>query len=53
MPVLTTKRLTLRPFTLDDFDVHAALYADPDVTRWLSDGPFIGFRLALTPGARP
>ena len=42
MSVLTTERLTLRPFTTDDLDVHAALYADPEVTRWLSDGPWLG-----------
>jgi RimJ/RimL family protein N-acetyltransferase len=31
-PTLTTPRLTLRPFTLADFDVFAAIWADPVVT---------------------
>ena len=42
MTPLTTKRLTLRLFTEDDLEDHARLYADPDVTRWLSDGPWLG-----------
>lgn len=42
MSALDTDRLRLRPFTLDDLDAHARLYADPDVTRWLSDGPWPG-----------
>jgi ribosomal-protein-alanine N-acetyltransferase len=32
---LTTERLALRRFTPDDLDWFAALYADPDVTRYL------------------
>jgi RimJ/RimL family protein N-acetyltransferase len=32
---LTTARLGLRPFARDDADFLAALYADPDVTRYL------------------
>jgi ribosomal-protein-alanine N-acetyltransferase len=39
---LTTERLTLRPFTLDDLPQHARLYEDPEITRWLGDGPWIG-----------
>jgi ribosomal-protein-alanine N-acetyltransferase len=39
---LHTARLTLRPFSLDDLGAHAALYTDPEVTRWLSDGPWVG-----------
>jgi ribosomal-protein-alanine N-acetyltransferase len=39
---LDTERLRLRPFMLDDLDAHARLYADPDITRWLSDGPWPG-----------
>ena len=39
---LATARLTLRPFTEDDFAAHARLYADPEITRWLSDGPWLG-----------
>jgi ribosomal-protein-alanine N-acetyltransferase len=40
MTVLQTSRLTLRPFTEDDAAAHAALYADPGVTRYLPGGPF-------------
>jgi ribosomal-protein-alanine N-acetyltransferase len=39
---LQTGRLTLRPFTLDDFEWHGRLYDDPEVTRWLGDGPWLG-----------
>ena len=39
---LETERLRLRPFTLDDLPAHARLYADPDVTKWIADGPFLG-----------
>jgi ribosomal-protein-alanine N-acetyltransferase len=42
MVILETERLRLRPFTTADLDAHARLYADPDVTRWISDGPFLG-----------
>lgn len=42
MSLLDTARLHLRPFTLDDLDAHARLYADPEITRWLSDGPWFG-----------
>jgi ribosomal-protein-alanine N-acetyltransferase len=42
MTTLETARLRLRPFTLDDLSAHARLYADPDVTRWIADGPFLG-----------
>jgi ribosomal-protein-alanine N-acetyltransferase len=34
MAVLETERLLLRPLTLDDIDVLAAIYADPDVMRF-------------------
>lgn len=40
LPVVDTARLRLRPFTLADRAAHAALYADPEVTRWIADGPF-------------
>lgn len=36
VPVLETERLLLRGFQLDDFDDHAALWADPEVTRHIS-----------------
>ena len=32
---LTTDRLALRRFTLDDLDWLTELYSDPDVTRYL------------------
>ncbi|HLF49323.1 MAG TPA: GNAT family N-acetyltransferase, partial [Methylomirabilota bacterium] len=35
MSILDTARLTLRPFTADDAEAHARLYADPEVTRYL------------------
>jgi RimJ/RimL family protein N-acetyltransferase len=34
-PVLTTARLTLRPFRAGDLDAHAAALADPEVVRHL------------------
>ena len=40
MTVIQTARLTLRPFAAGDADAHAALYADPEVTRYLPGGPF-------------
>ena len=40
MTVLETARLILRPFDAGDAPAHAALYADPDVTRYLPGGPF-------------
>lgn len=42
LPVLETERLRLRPVAAEDLDHFAALYADPDVMR------FIGVRGALT-----
>ncbi|MBX3064699.1 MAG: GNAT family N-acetyltransferase [Anaerolineae bacterium] len=37
--ILTTERLTLRPFTLDDLqDHHRAVFKDPDVMRYLPGG---------------
>jgi ribosomal-protein-alanine N-acetyltransferase len=38
MTVLETDRLILRRFTLDDVEPLAAIYADPDITRFLG-GP--------------
>jgi RimJ/RimL family protein N-acetyltransferase len=37
---LRTARLLLRRFTEADAPAHAALYADPAVTRYLAGGPF-------------
>jgi RimJ/RimL family protein N-acetyltransferase len=42
MTTLTTRRLVLRPFNAGDAEAHARLYADPEVTRWLGDGPWHG-----------
>jgi [ribosomal protein S5]-alanine N-acetyltransferase len=35
---LETERLLLRPLSIDDVDVFAAFYADPEVTRYLGVG---------------
>ena len=37
-PTLTTSRLHLRPWSLDDLDMLARLGADPEVVRWVADG---------------
>jgi ribosomal-protein-alanine N-acetyltransferase len=37
-PTLTTARLELRPITADDLDDLAALYADPEVMRYIGTG---------------
>jgi ribosomal-protein-alanine N-acetyltransferase len=42
MTALTTARLVLRPFGAGDAEAHARLYDDPEVTRWLGDGPWLG-----------
>ena len=42
MTTLTTERLVLRPFGAGDAEAHARLYEDPEVTRWLGDGPWLG-----------
>ena len=34
-PILTTARLTFRPFTPDDYPVVAALHGDPEVQRFI------------------
>ena len=36
---LTTRRLHLRPFTLADHDAIHAIYADPEVMRYVGAGP--------------
>lgn len=38
IPTLETERLRLRPFAKRDIDDYAALYADPEVLRYLSTG---------------
>lgn len=37
-PILTTERLTLRPFAPDDLDALAAIYTDPTVMRYIFGG---------------
>ncbi|MBP2446497.1 GNAT family N-acetyltransferase [Rhizobium leguminosarum] len=39
IPTLETERLTLRPHRLDDLEMHAALWADEDVVRFISGVP--------------
>lgn len=39
---LETQRLRLRPFVADDLPEHGRLYADPEVTRYLAGGPYLG-----------
>lgn len=38
LPVLRNPRLTLRPFIPEDLDEGAAMYADPEVVRFIGDG---------------
>ena len=42
MTTVATTRLILRPFGPADAEAHARLYDDPEVTRWLGDGPWLG-----------
>ena len=37
--MIHTDRLILRPITADDFEAHARITADPDVMRYIHDGP--------------
>jgi ribosomal-protein-alanine N-acetyltransferase len=46
MTELRTPRLRLRPFTEADAAAHLALYRDPEVTRQLGGGPFLGEQVA-------
>ena len=39
IPTLETERLRLRPLRESDFEDYAALYADPEVLRYLGSGP--------------
>jgi RimJ/RimL family protein N-acetyltransferase len=41
-PTLTTARLILRPHTADDFPACCALWADPEVTRFIGGRPGTG-----------
>jgi RimJ/RimL family protein N-acetyltransferase len=38
IPTLRSERLILRPLREDDLDASAAMYADPEVMRYLGDG---------------
>jgi RimJ/RimL family protein N-acetyltransferase len=38
MVTLETERLRLRPFTIDDLDAHSAMFANPEVTRFVVAG---------------
>ena len=42
IPRITTARLLLREFQPTDFEPYAAMMADPEVTRFLSDGKPLG-----------
>jgi RimJ/RimL family protein N-acetyltransferase len=44
---LQTARLRLRPFAEADGPAHLALYQDPEVTRQLGGGPFVGDQIAV------
>ncbi|WP_064692523.1 GNAT family N-acetyltransferase [Rhizobium aegyptiacum] len=39
IPTLQAERLTLRPHRLDDFEAHAALWADEKVVRFITGAP--------------
>lgn len=39
-PAIETERLTLRGHRLEDFAESAAMWADPEVTRYISGRPF-------------
>ncbi|MEU1673664.1 GNAT family N-acetyltransferase [Streptomyces roseifaciens] len=38
-PTLRTERLVLAPYTPEDEEVFLALFQDPQVSRWMGDGP--------------
>ncbi|KQV43332.1 MULTISPECIES: GNAT family N-acetyltransferase [unclassified Rhizobium] len=40
VPTIETDRLRLRPYRRTDFDHYAALFADPQVTRFIGGVPF-------------
>jgi RimJ/RimL family protein N-acetyltransferase len=39
-PILETDRLRLRAHTAEDFAASAAMWGDPDVTRFIGGRPF-------------
>lgn len=40
VPTLETARLRLRPYRLEDYDAYAAMWADPQVVRYIGGKPF-------------
>lgn len=40
IPTIETERLRLRPYTPDDFDSYAQMWADADVVRFIGGKPF-------------
>lgn len=40
IPIIETPRLVLRAHALADFDAYAAMWADPDVVRYITGTPF-------------
>jgi RimJ/RimL family protein N-acetyltransferase len=46
--VVRTERLLLRPVTVDDAEALAAMYADPEVTRWVHALDLEGTRAQLS-----
>jgi RimJ/RimL family protein N-acetyltransferase len=40
IPTLETPRLWLRPYRLDDFEAYAAMWADPEVVRFIGGAPY-------------
>ena len=40
IPTLETERLRLRGYRLSDFDAYFAIFADPEVVRFLGGTPF-------------
>src|SRR4051812_945036 len=39
IPTLETERLLLRPYSVDDFEAYAEMWADPDVVRFIGGKP--------------
>lgn len=39
-PVITTPRLLIREFTVNDIDAYHGIFSDPEVTKYISWGPY-------------
>lgn len=39
-PVITTPRLLIREFTIDDVNAYHSIFTDPEVTKYISWGPY-------------